>query len=256
MNQRRRYKNPPIEEALCEFRFKPGQDWDLTIPGRLHVRLGDAYPGKPRQQKVVEIGLEVKEGIPSELQHKEAFDRVQLVTENEKRVVGVGPDVLSVHLLRPYHDVSTPQRSGWDEFYLRIKEALNAYWEVTQPEGVNRIGVRYINKLVFPSKSVLLEDYLRCVSPTVTGLPQMVNGYFSRTEFSYLDGVRLVLSQGTVPEPEGNFGFILDLDVTRETNVAVSIEDALGLAHDLRNRERDAFEAIITDRARNFFDAD
>ena len=72
----------------------------------------------------------------------------------------------------------------------------------------------------------------------------------------YLDGVRLVLSQGTAPEPEGNFGFILDLDVTRETNVAVSIEDALGLAHDLRNRERDAFEAVITDRARNFFDAD
>jgi len=34
--RREPYKNPPIEEALLELQFVPGQEWDLTIPGKLH----------------------------------------------------------------------------------------------------------------------------------------------------------------------------------------------------------------------------
>ena len=61
MGQRRRYRNPPIEEALCEFRFPPEQDWDPTIPGKLQTKFGDEYTGKPREQRVVEVGLEAQE---------------------------------------------------------------------------------------------------------------------------------------------------------------------------------------------------
>ena len=64
MNQRRRYRNPPIEEALCEFRFLPGQEWDLTIPGKLHVILGEEYNGKPQEQKLVDIALNAEGGQP------------------------------------------------------------------------------------------------------------------------------------------------------------------------------------------------
>ena len=39
MQGRRRYRNPPIEEALCEFYFDPSEEWDLTIPGKLHTSL-------------------------------------------------------------------------------------------------------------------------------------------------------------------------------------------------------------------------
>lgn len=60
--QRRRYKNPPIEEALCEFRFHPDQEWNLTIPGRLHGELADEYSGKPQEQKVANITLNAQEG--------------------------------------------------------------------------------------------------------------------------------------------------------------------------------------------------
>ena len=51
MHQHHRYKNPPIEEALCEFRFKPGQDWDFTIPGKLQTEFGDEYTGKRARSK-------------------------------------------------------------------------------------------------------------------------------------------------------------------------------------------------------------
>ena len=35
---RRKYRNPPIEETLCEFRFAPSQEWDPTVPDRSRAR--------------------------------------------------------------------------------------------------------------------------------------------------------------------------------------------------------------------------
>ena len=124
VSKRRRYKNPPVEEALCEFRFEPGQDWDLTVPGKLQTELGNEYTGKPQQGKVVEVELDAQRGDSPNLRYREGFAKVQLVTEDGKRMVGVGQDVLSIHMLRPYQDTSDPEAGGWDEFKPRIMTAL------------------------------------------------------------------------------------------------------------------------------------
>jgi hypothetical protein len=64
---RKPYKNPPIEEALVEFRFVQSQEWDLTIPGKLHqhAAIKDEYPGKPRHQKVLQAALQTAPGQPT-----------------------------------------------------------------------------------------------------------------------------------------------------------------------------------------------
>ena len=255
MEQRRRYRNPPIEEALCEFRFPPEQDWDPTIPGKLQTKFGDEYTGKPREQRVVEVGLEAQEGKPSNLRYGEGLARVQLVTRDGKRMVGVGPDVLSVHMLRPYHDPLRSDHSGWDEFQPRISAALDAYWEVAEPIGVCRIGIRYINKIVIPQEEVQVGSYLRCALPEVNGLPNWLSNFVSRVEYVYPDGVLLVLSQGSVDAPKDHVGFLLDIDVIWESTEPITRDEALMKADDLRAREREAFETVITNKAREIFDA-
>ena len=255
MQQRRRYKNPPIEEALCEFRFKPGRDWDLTIPGKLQTEFGDEYTGKPREQKVLELGLETQEGKPPNLRYGEGLARVQLVMKSGERMVGVGRDVLSIHMLRPYQNPAYPERSGWTEFKPRIVEALDGYWKVAEPNGVYRIGIRYINKIVIPQRTVKVKEYLRCALPEVNGLPDNLAHFVGRIEYIYPDGVRLVLSQGSIDAPPDHIGFLLDLDVIWEQAKPVEREEALEKVADLRTREREAFETVITDNARELFDA-
>ena len=250
MTSRRRYSNPPIIEAVCEFHFTSGLDWDPTIPGKLHTALGDDYPGKPRHQKTVELGVHIREGSPHNVQFGEELRKVQLITTDEKRIVGVGPNVLSVHMLRPYQDPRDPEKKGWDEFRPRIRKALDAYWQVAQPQGVKRIGVRYINKLAVPTGVARANEYLTCALPEVDGLPDDMRNLMSRVEYAYTDGVRLVLSQGKVED-----GFILDIDVIWENGEALDREDTLERADSLRIRERQAFEAVITDEARRLFDA-
>ncbi len=69
MSERRVYKNPPILEAVCEFRFVPGSPWDWTIPGLFFGRVCDEFPEK-KHQNVVDVAMEaqgesVKQTIPT-----------------------------------------------------------------------------------------------------------------------------------------------------------------------------------------------
>lgn len=255
MDQRRRYRNPPIEEALCELHFLPGSDWDLTVPGKLQSEFDGEYSGKPRERKALEVGLDVQEGKPANLRYSEGLARVQLVTEDGKRMVGVGPDVLSVHMLRPYQTSLDPEGGGWREFQRRISEAFDAYWRVAAPVGVCRIGVRYINKIAIPQETARVEEYLLCALPEVDQLPDNVSNFVSRVEYIYQDGVRLVLSQGLISTPPDPNSLLLDLDVIRENTNLVDRDAILKKIRDLRARETDAFEAVITDKARDLFDA-
>ncbi len=256
MCQRRRYKNPPIEEAVCEFRFKPGRDWDFTIPGKLQTELGDEYTGKPQQQTVVEVGLEAQEGKPSNLRYNEGLARIHLVTKAGKRMVGVGPDVLSVHMLRPYQNPDKTEESGWVEFRPRIETALGAYWKVAEPMSVCQIGMRYINKIIVPQKRAEVSSYLTCALPEVSGLPDSLKNFMSRVEYAYPDDVRLVVSQGSIEASPDHVGFLLDLNVIWEGATPLVCDEALKKVSALRTLERTAFETVITDKTRELFDAD
>ena len=253
---RRRYRNPPIEEALCEFHFQPGPEWDLTIPGRLHLQLGSEYPGKPQEQKSFETQIQVHDGQPPSVQHREQLSRVRLLTEDGKRMVSVGRNVMSVHMLRPYQHESLEDPGGWEEFRSRISTALSAYWTVAQPTAIPRIGIRYINKIVIPHSPVSLADYLSSSLPVVSGLPTRVGGFLTRVEYTYSEDVRLVLTQGLTAAPKGLVAVMLDLDVIWKGTKPAQRDDAMQKATELRDLERSAFEALITDQARELFDAD
>ncbi len=249
-------QDPPIEEALCEFRFEPGQEWDLTIPGRLYTELRAAYPGKPRQQMFTGVALDTGQGAPPRLTFQHGLARVQLVTEEGTRIVGVGPDVLSVHMLRPYQDAANPEKSGWEEFRSRIDEALAAYWRIGEPLGVQRVSIRYINKIVVRAETVEPRRYILCAPGDIKGLPDRLSSFVGRVEYTYDDGVPLVVTHAAADAPEGHVAFLLDIDVIWHGEEAIDRDAAVAKAEDLHEREGAVFEILITDETRRLFDAD
>ena len=258
MNQRRRYNRPPIEEAVCEFRFQPGEEWNLTIPGKLQSEIGGDYTGKPQEQRVIDLDLQTAGDRPPGLGVREGLAKVQLVTKDGRRKVGVGKDVLSIHMLRPYQKRGGTPETGWEEFRPRIVTALDAYWTVARPRGVSRIGIRYINKICVSRSQppIRVEDYLKCAPPDVQGLPNRMSNYLGRVEYRYDDSFMLILSHGTVNAPPGLLGFLLDIDVISEMSDSIDRDAALQVTSTLREREREAFELLITDQARELFNAD
>lgn len=249
--ERRKYRNPPIEEAICEFRFVPSQEWDPTVPGRFYEKIRETYSAKPREQRVVEAGFQVsRQSVDSSMRLKQGVAKVQFPTEDGKRLVAIGPDVMSVHVLRPY--------PGWEEdFRSRITQALQAYEDVTAPKGVRQIGLRYINQIVLEGDSISLDEYFTSPPRTPDSFPKQTSAIFSRIESFYKDDpIRLVVTFASVQAPEGKSAFLLDLDlVWMSDDSIIAFDDVMNKVEELRHRERDAFEALITDRAREVFDA-
>lgn len=250
---RRRYRNPPIEEAVCEFRFLPGRDWDLTIPGKLHTKLAEAYPGPPRQQRTTELTVEGDGASPGGATIRQGISRVHLATADARRLVGVGKDLLSVHLLRPYQP--DEQSGGWNEFRRRITEAVRAYWSVAEPSGVLRIALRYINRIALPGGLQDAPRFVRYGIESPNDIPERPLRYFASREYVYEDGVRLHLMHGTPGGEVEPSEVFLDLEVVWEAAEAITEDDAVARTVMLRDRERRVFESLITDWARESFDA-
>jgi hypothetical protein len=78
------------------------------------------YSGKPRQQALFSAELEPSAGPNAPVTVRQGLARVQFPNQDGSRLVAVGPNVLSVHMLRPY--------TGWDEeFRGQIEDAIAAF---------------------------------------------------------------------------------------------------------------------------------
>jgi uncharacterized protein (TIGR04255 family) len=207
------------------------------------------YTGKPRQQHLFQANLTVGAGkAPSSTKLVEGMNRIQLPTADGTRIITVGLNTLAISALRLYR--------GWEEFRPRIEKAITKYQEVAKPIAVHRIGVRYINKIMVPLPGADPRIYLKCAPHVLEGLPARMNSFMNRNEYSYDDGIKLRLSSASLDVNENSSSFLLDLDVIWESSEQpLSTENVMPRVDDLRDRERSAFESLITEAAREVFDA-
>lgn len=248
MSARREYRNAPVEEAIVEFRLAPGSEWDPTVPGKLHEHpdIKDAYSGRPRTQRVVQTLLQATAGQPAELSFEEGIGGVQLVDEDAKHLISVSPNLLSVHVLRPYE--------GWEHFRQRAKSVIAAYRQIVGIHKVQRLGLRYVNRIVIPTAEVDLDEYFHCGPRSLTGLPDQMASFLNRAEYLYGNGQKLIMTFATIQAPPGMGAFLLDLDVFWEGE-AIEIDTALPILDAMHERLGAAFETVITDKMREVFDA-
>ena len=245
VTERRRYKTPPIAEAVCEIRYA-SDDWDPTIPGRMQERLAERYDGKPQERQQIQFGLmnvDSPDGKGAEIRGRQQ-SRIQLRNHAGTSILSIAEDTLSVSDLKPY--------SGWQDFRDRIEEALQTYHDLASPTTVTRIGVRYINRVLVPAEVDNLGDYFNVTPQLPADLDATMHTFLSRSESRYDDQIGLTVTFAKLESEPGQSSFILDLDVWTDTEVAT--ESALRKITRLRDREREAFEQSITDRARSLFD--
>jgi uncharacterized protein (TIGR04255 family) len=251
----RKYLNPPIVEALCEFGFEPGQPWDGTIPGLFYNEIKEKFP-KKRQQAVLQVGIQISGQNPSSIPSPalfspapESFSRLQLVSEDERTLIQIAPDVLAVNKLKPY--------SSWNELKPLIFYAIQKYEKVAHPKAIRRIGLRYINRIQIPLREVDIEYYLRAFFPDVPEpLPQRINVWMQRTEIPFDSDGMLIVQTGSVRQ-EGvqEVVFLLDLDFVT-VGEPFSIDVAANKVEMAHNNIAEAFEACITDESRKLFKED
>ncbi|MCL4768606.1 MAG: TIGR04255 family protein [Hyphomicrobiaceae bacterium] len=253
------YKNPPIQEAVCEFTFAPlagDPEWDLTLPGRLQLNAElREYAGKSRQQVLREIMA--GDGKQPEFAVQQRLFRIHLPTEDGTALLSLGHNVLGVVALRPYE--------GWNKFRPRILRALKVFTHETGLTQVVRLGMRYINRVVTPESDASTgSKYIADMQTTVeamcsdgkTRVEAKLTALNTRHEFLTADGMKIFVTQGTLnPEKAATAEYLLDIDTVCDQKPMEGIERITPVLERLHLIEGAMFERFITTESRKLFNA-
>src|SRR5258707_337474 len=140
MASKPKYSRPPILEAICEIHFKLPNSLD---PAKIRPMWQTTYPN---QEVVSERNFEFLISMDkADAKSTEVGQRLMTRSEDGRGLAQLGPRFMAINRLSPY--------AGWEESFRgtilsRLKEVKEAY----SLEDVERIGLRYINKIDFPQK--------------------------------------------------------------------------------------------------------
>ena len=242
--KRRRYREPPLAEAVAELRFDPGGPWDQTLPGLIYERLVNTFPSK-RQVNVLDEQLVVQEEtIEKQLT---PVERLQLRTEDERALVSLSPHYLSVSRLPPYKE--------WEEFQPLIEEAVGAYRAVAEPTGILRAGLRAVNIIKVPLREDLeLSEYFNFYPFIGPDLPQKFGTFISGIQIPYENERDVLRMQLADQPPQGERATILlDIDYFLNRANEIDFDGWNGWLESAHVRVRDVFEGAITPSLRELF---
>lgn len=241
----KKYPNPPIIEAVCDFRLTPDSKWDLTIPGFIYEKVSKDFP--KREQRVIQE-VEFVQSPQGFQQQIRSTERVLFLTNDGKMFIQVGPNLLAINCLKPY--------PTWNGFKPSIEKAFKAMLGVLDVKGLQRISLRYINRIEIPGDLVKLEDYFDFYPHLGQKLPQNLENFIVGCVLPFLEGRDLCKVQLTkaVPEKPGNVGFLLDIDYFLAQTGAVSPNDAVAWVENAHSQVEATFEGSITNRLRKIFE--
>jgi uncharacterized protein (TIGR04255 family) len=249
---RKKYANPPIDEATCQFSLAEPIPWDPTVPGRLFEGLKDRYPGMPSQQQLVQANLTPSAGLPSPNLALVQQDRIVFVDNIGAARLSVGPTTVAVHRARPY--------VGFEEEMLpRINEDIPAVFDILEvATEINSVSTRYVNRIVIESAKFDLPDYFNYWAAE-SALPDPFEGnitaFFYRTASKRISHPEsLTLTFGSIDAPKDSAAFVLDIDLVHQFDGQVPIESAIAQLMELKAFENEIFESLITDKCREMFE--
>lgn len=244
---RKKYKNPPLIETLCEFYFAPDDFQDFeNIVHLLKEKIQTDFPKQSRLQfQASQINID-NSGTPILTEHLLPLVRFQSSTEQV--LIQVGQNLLTVNHLKPY--------TSWEEFLPSVEMGFNAYREVVKPKAIHRIALRYINRIEFARSRIGLEDYFEFRPFIGQKLLQDISAFNLGIQIPH-EKARdaLNIQMASIDSGSPNIvAIMLDLtyslvkleDITFDT-----INEWLTRAH---NHIEDAFEACITDQLRELFE--
>lgn len=243
---RRHYQRAPITEAVISIGYELPTEIGLEGLLKVSAELKSDYPGRAPH---FTLRIEVK---PEEMQGGTGPPQVvgyQLASQDGKRFVRLTLSDFTFSQLAPY--------DRWETLRTEAKRIWTVLETVFQPQRITRASVRYINRIDIPNPNgsgIDLDVYFRAAPKIPPELPQAMSGYFVRLQLPFREpNGSLVIIMAAAPPPSPDLvSAVLDLDAIM-TKADMDVASAWETIEELRDVKNAAFEASITDAARELF---
>ena len=238
----------PIVEAVIDFRAKP------TVPCQqeqfekhLKAQLPDYPTIEPQRQ--FQFHLKAKSGKPLESSSSDlGWHGLVLRSLDKLQVAQFQKDGFSFNRLQPYQQ--------WELFQAEALRLWQIYRELTQPAEIQRVGVRFINRMVFPTEGIRLDEYLVTPPQPPSSFPLSLAGFFHHDTFVVPDSIYVIQVIRTTQPPEGappKVPVILDIDVFTNSPLELGVGVLEAKLPEMRWLKNKVFFANISPKSLELF---
>lgn len=239
------YPKAPIHEAIFDIKVSGVENTDIKSYQELSHNALSEFPNTDKRIQLsgrFKVDQE-KQDVVNESKKKNILG-VIYSNPNENIKVQFRKDGYTLNMLKPY--------SNWNEFSSIAFKYWQVYKREIKPTEINRIALRYINKIVLPLKGLDFNTYFRNMPEMPTVLKQAYSDFFLRIESQCKDSNNNAIIIRTFNKPNNKeLPFILDIDVYRREDISEG--NIKGHFELLRKNKNDIFESLITDKTRKLF---
>lgn len=198
----------PIVEAVIQWHARTERAWERD---ELRAELERRIPRYPyiEDQRQFELAFEAALGdieSPPMVSRRGGWHGIRVSTADKLCIAQFTRDGLVFSRLKPYDD--------WRNFEAEARSVWNVFVEVGGPTEIQRLGVRFINRIGSAGVDNL-KDYLREPPSLTTDFP--LSGFLYRSTFDvpgHALGINVVKTiQPSVTVQPDESGLIIDIDV-------------------------------------------
>jgi uncharacterized protein (TIGR04255 family) len=211
----------PIVEAVIGVTARAESVWEeLAISEQFKQRL----PEYPDVQAHREVRYEFKHGAdaqPEQAVHDMGWRGLRCESADKLHIAQFNRDGFSFSRLKPYQ--------SWEQFYQEGMRLWKLYNEIAQSSEIQRLGLRFINRIAFSQAEVKLEDFLENPPKPPRGMEIPFEGFLHHTTFSvpgHPYRINLVQTVQPAQGADDSWGVILDIDVY--TTEPIANQDLIG----------------------------
>lgn len=247
--------NPPLALVLVQIRWpehgKLAQDFE-----RLALAFGARLDDFPLFERLKEQGVEITPHGVRQLDGDSAFQWKSV------------DDVWTVSLTRYFVSVYCTRHDGYkfDELKKHLEVVLGLLDEVLQVKTVNRVGLRYVNRISAPE---VLERLEEAFSPEILGYSRLKRGEdvelaATMNQAMYkIDDISLQARSGTIlpgqtidpaVAPLNRRAWVLDIDASVERKIMFDGGDLEAIVSRLADVDFDFFAHVVKEGAEAILD--
>jgi len=238
---------PPLSEVVFEISFPRS----FAVENRIadyQEQVSKVYPN-PGDEFVLYLPPAVAFGKPPKSEGSGLTPVRTFVFQNSEasRVVRVSVVHLSLLVSDYLH---------FEDYKVALMAALEPAIKIFQLSSLERVGLRYINKIPVPVQpgELRYQDYIHApIDPSVF-LPHQLSGFLTEVSLDLDSRKKLTIRNGLLPRraEQPTLTYLLDLDCSSSESVSASGQELANLLNEYHEVIEGEFQRAMTDRYWNY----
>lgn len=244
------YTHPPITESVIEIRMNNTvhQDDLQKIAAKLNKNY---YPDKKENIEInfsLEFNPENGKQTSSIRPQQTGY---RLASVDQTDIAIIAPQVLTIARLAPY--------PGWDKFHEKMTSAWKIWKRIVKAQDINRIGVRYINRIDIPTNGkeyIHIQDYMNLNANIPVFSEYPMTNYLVQITIPTSNPLWIANIASFIHQPSvliGTISLMLDIDVYSIEKPPLDDKGLILRLNEARELKNLIFKQCITPRTAELF---